>query len=166
LIKKNQIVDCPDAEAIAAFKNIIRDEWLARELGQENPQTMAALTQLMTHFCAGEDSSLARRINPNDDPSTSGVCEGNGKPRRHKKNKHRNRGQSSDAEEGAVNAGFSGQRGDNKRKPFQGSKDGPSMLDKILDKPCAIHGTQTRAYYTLKPELLGNQAGQKDSGRE
>ena len=29
LTKKNQIVDCPDAEALAAFKHSIRDEWLA-----------------------------------------------------------------------------------------------------------------------------------------
>ena len=29
LIKKNQIVDCPDAEALAAFKHSVRDEWLA-----------------------------------------------------------------------------------------------------------------------------------------
>ena len=33
LTKKNQIVDCPDAEALAAFKHNIRDEWLARHLG-------------------------------------------------------------------------------------------------------------------------------------
>ena len=26
LIKKNQIVDCPDAEALAAFKHSVRDE--------------------------------------------------------------------------------------------------------------------------------------------
>ena len=30
LTKKNQIVDCPDAEALTAFKHNIRDEWLAR----------------------------------------------------------------------------------------------------------------------------------------
>ena len=36
LTKKNQIVDCPDAEALAAFKHIIRDEWLARHLGQKS----------------------------------------------------------------------------------------------------------------------------------
>jgi hypothetical protein len=30
LTKKNQIVDCPDAEAIASFRHNIRDEWLAR----------------------------------------------------------------------------------------------------------------------------------------
>ena len=33
LTKKNQIVDCPDAEALTAFKYNIRDEWLARHLG-------------------------------------------------------------------------------------------------------------------------------------
>ena len=33
LTKKNQIVDCPDAEALAAFKHSVRDEWLARHLG-------------------------------------------------------------------------------------------------------------------------------------
>ena len=33
LTKKNQIVDCPDAEALADFRHNIRDEWLARHLG-------------------------------------------------------------------------------------------------------------------------------------
>ena len=37
LTKKNQIVDYPDAEALAAFRRNIRDEWLARHLGQEKP---------------------------------------------------------------------------------------------------------------------------------
>ena len=64
LTKKNQIVDCPDAEALAAFKHSVRDEWLARHLGQEKPRTMAALTSLMTRFCAGEDSWLARSRKP------------------------------------------------------------------------------------------------------
>src|SRR5215216_1657267 len=63
LIKKNQIVDCPDAKALAAFKHSVRDEWLARHLGQEKPKTMAALTALMNRFCAGEDSWLDRRSN-------------------------------------------------------------------------------------------------------
>ena len=56
LTKKNQIVNCPDAEALAAFKHNIRDEWLARHLGQEKPKSMTALMTLMTRFCAGEDS--------------------------------------------------------------------------------------------------------------
>ena len=77
LTKKNQIVDCPDAEALAAFKHSVRDEWLARHLGQEKPRTMAALTSLMTRFCAGEDSWLVRCST--SDPSTSELRDGNGK---------------------------------------------------------------------------------------
>ena len=50
LTKKNQIVDCPDAEALAAFKHIIRDEWLTCHLGQEKPKSMAALTTLRPAF--------------------------------------------------------------------------------------------------------------------
>ena len=82
LTKKNQIVDCPDAEALAAFKHSVWDEWLARHLGQEKPRTMAALISLMTRFCAGEDSWLAR--SGTSDPGTSKVRDGNGKPRRNK----------------------------------------------------------------------------------
>lgn len=66
LTKKNQIIDYPDVEAIVAFKHNIRDEWLARQLGQDKPRTMAALTSLMT-----------RR----SDSGTSEACEGNGKSR-------------------------------------------------------------------------------------
>ena len=32
LIKKNQIMNCSDVEALAAFKHSVRDEWLARHL--------------------------------------------------------------------------------------------------------------------------------------
>ena len=71
LTKKNQIVDCPDAEALAAFKHNIRDEWLARHLGQEKPKSMAALTTLMTRFCTGEDSWLARSNNAASKPGIS-----------------------------------------------------------------------------------------------
>ena len=53
LVKKNQIVDCPDAKVLAAIKHNIRDEWLAQHLGQEKPKSMAALTTLMTHFLCG-----------------------------------------------------------------------------------------------------------------
>ena len=45
LTKRNQIVDYPDAEALAAFKHSVRDEWLARHLGQEKPRTMAAFNK-------------------------------------------------------------------------------------------------------------------------
>ena len=54
LTKKNQIVYYPDAEALAAFRHNIRDEWLARHLGQEKPKSIAALTTLMIRFCAAK----------------------------------------------------------------------------------------------------------------
>ena len=61
---------------------------------------MAALTSLMTRFCAGEDSWLAR--SGTSDPGTSEVRDGNGKPRRNK-SKRRNNEDSPDNT--AVNAG-------------------------------------------------------------
>ena len=84
LIKKNQIVDCLDAEALVAFKNSVRDEWLARHLDQEKPKSMASLTALMTHFCVGEDSWLARSNNNTSEHGTSKARNSNGKPRRNR----------------------------------------------------------------------------------
>ena len=84
LTKKNQIVDCPDAEALAAFKHSIRDEWLAGHLGQEKPKSMAVLTALMTRFSAGEDSWLARSNNNTSEPGTLEARNRNGKPRRNR----------------------------------------------------------------------------------
>ena len=84
LTKKNQIIDCPDAEVLAAFKHNIGDEWLARHLGQEKPKSMAALTTLMTCFCAGEDSWLARSNSTSRNPGTLDARDNNGKPRRNK----------------------------------------------------------------------------------
>ena len=80
LTKKNQIVDCPDVEALAYFKHNIHDEWLARHLDQEKPKSMAALTTIMTRFCAGEDSWLARSNNTASNPGTSEARDSNGKP--------------------------------------------------------------------------------------
>ena len=40
-----------------------------------------------------------------------------------------------------VNAGFSGSKPSQRKKPFKGNRDGPSSLDRILDRPCQIHGT-------------------------
>ena len=96
---------------------------------------MAALTALLTRFCAGEDSRLARRSNSTSDPGTSEARDGNGKPR-HDKHKRRNNN-----EDTAVNAGFSGSKSSQQKKSFNGNKDAPSILDRILDRPCQIHGT-------------------------
>ena len=127
LIKKNQIVDCPDAEALAAFKHTVLDEWLARHLGQEKPKSMAALTALMTRFCVGEDSWLAPRSNRTSDPGTSEARYGNGKPRR---NKHKRRNNNEETQDTAVNAGFSGSKRGQRKKPFKANRDGPSSLDR------------------------------------
>ena len=107
LTKKNQIVDCPDAEALAAFKHNIHDEWIARHLGQEKPKSMAALTTLMTRFCTGEDSWLAHSNNMTKSPGNSDTKDRNGRSRR---NKHKRRINGDNAEDTAVNAGFSGSK--------------------------------------------------------
>ena len=138
LTKKNQIVYCPDAEALAAFKHNIRDEWLARHLGQEKSKSMAAFTTLMTRFCAGEDSWLARSNNISKNHGTSDTKDGNGRSRR---NKHKRRINSDNTEDTAVNAGFKGSKPGQRKKPFKISTPGPSSLHRILDRSCQIHGT-------------------------
>ena len=107
LTKKNQIVDCPYAEALAACKYNIRDKWLARHLGQEKPKSMAALTTLMTHFCAGEDSWLARSNNISKNHGTLDTKDDNSRSRR---NKHKRRINSENTKDTTVNAGFKGSK--------------------------------------------------------
>ena len=59
MTKKNQIVDCPDAEALAAFKHNIHDEWVARHLGQEKPPQAPALPRRI-HAQVAEKRHVAR----------------------------------------------------------------------------------------------------------
>ena len=98
---------------------------------------MSALTALMTCFCTGEDSWLAHRSSSASDPGTSEVRDGNGKPRRNKQKRGNSNGGAHDT---TVNAGFSGPQPDQRKKPFKANRDGLSNLDKILDRPCQIHG--------------------------
>ena len=99
---------------------------------------MAALTTLMTRFCAGEDSWLARSNNTTSNPGTSEARDSNGKPRR---NKHKRRKHGENAEDTAVNAGFSGSKSGQRNGPLKNDNSGQSSLDRILDRPCQIHGT-------------------------
>ena len=167
LTKKNQIIDCPDAEALAAFKHNIRDEWLARHLGQEKPKSMAALTTLMTRFCAGEDSWLARNNNISKNHGPTDTKDGNSRSRR---NKHKRRINSNNTEDTAVNAGFKGSKPGQRKKPFKRSTPGPSSLDRILDRSCQIHGTPNKpANHTNRDCWVFKQAGKlivenKDKG--
>jgi hypothetical protein len=155
LTKKNQIVDCPDAEALAAFKHSVRDDWLARHLGQEKPRTMAALTSLMTCFFAGEDSWLAR--SSTSEPNTSELKDGNRKPRR---NKELRWVKDNSPRSTAVNAGFKSSRQNQKKPPPKDDRDELSNLNKILDKICQIHSTPGRpANHTHRDCWVFKQSG-------
>ena len=157
LTKKNQIVDCPDAEALAAFKHSIRDEWLARHLSQEKPKSMAALTALMTRFCAGEDSWLACSNNNASKPGTSEARNSNSKPRC---NRHKCRNNDNNTDDTAVNAGFSGSKSGQRKNPFKRSNSGSSSLHRILDRPCQIHDTPDKpANHTNRICWVFKQAG-------
>ena len=60
----------------------------------------------------------------------------------------------------AINAGFMGSKPGQRKKPFKGSRAGPSILDKILDKSCQIHGTPDKpANHTNRECWVFRQAG-------
>ena len=118
---------------------------------------MAALTALMTHFCAGEDSWLAPSNNNASEPGTSEARNSNSKPRR---NRHKRRNNGDNTDDTAVNAGFSGSKSGQRKKPFKRNNPGSSSLDRILDRPCQIHGTPDKpANHTNRSCWVFKQAG-------
>ena len=127
---------------------------------------MTALTALMTRFCVGEDSWLAHRSNIASDPGTSEIRDGNGKPRR---SKHNSRNDNERSRDTAVNAGFSNPKPGQRKKPFKAKRDEPSNLDRILDRPCQIHGHPDKpANHTNRNCWVFKQAGKlstKNKGR-
>ena len=74
----------------------------------------------------------------------------------------------------AVNARFSGSKSGQRKKPFKRSNPGSSSLDRILDRPCQIHGTPDKpTNHTNRSCWVFKQAGklntenkQKGSPRE
>ena len=68
---------------------------------------MVALTALMTRFCAGEDSWLARSKNYASDADAPEVKSNKDKSRR---NRYKRRNSGENTEDMAVNAGFSGSK--------------------------------------------------------
>ena len=126
---------------------------------------MAALTSLMTRFCAGEDNWLARR--GTSDPSTYEIRDGNGKPRCDK-NKRRNKEVSPDNT--TVNARFRGSQPGQQKKALKGSNEGPYGLNKVLDRLCQIHGTPEKpTNHTHRECWIFKQTGKlnaKHKGRE
>ena len=99
---------------------------------------MAALTTLMTRFCAGADSWLARSSTTPINSGTSDVRDNNGKPRR---NRHKRQNNGDNTEDTTVNTGFSRSKSGQRKKPFKRNNQGPSSLDRILERSCQIHGT-------------------------
>src|SRR3954465_15429694 len=102
---------------------------------------MAALTALISRFCAGEDSWLARSNNMTKSPGNSDTKDISGRSRR---NKQKRRINGDNAEDKKVNAGFRGSKSGQRRKPFKRNTLGPSSLDRILDRSCQIHGTREK----------------------
>ena len=102
-----------------------------------------------------------------NDPNTSEVRDGNGKPRRNKSKCRNNKDNPANT---TVNAGFRSSRPGQWKKPFKGSRDGPSSLNKILDRLCQIHGTSDKpANHTNRECWVFNQAGKlnvEHKGRE
>ena len=118
---------------------------------------MAALTMLITRFCAGKDSWLARSSNTSRNPGTSDTEDANGRPRRNRQ-KRRNNGDNTDAT--TVNAGFRGSKPGQRKKPFKRNPLGPSSLDRILDRSCQIHDTlEEPANHTNMDCWVFKQAG-------
>ena len=118
---------------------------------------MAALTTLMDRFCAGEDSWLARSSNTASNPGPSEAKDSNDKPRRNRYKRHTN---SDNGEDTTVNAGFSGSKSGQRKKPFKRNNLGPSILDRILDRSCQIHGTPDKpANQTNRECWVFKQAG-------
>ena len=118
---------------------------------------MTALTALITRFCAGEDNWLTRKSNNVGDPGTSEIRDGNGKPRRTEYNSRNNNERSRDI---AVNAGFNNPNPGQRKKPLKANKDGPSTLDRILDRPCQINGHPDKlANHTNRNCWVFKQAG-------
>jgi hypothetical protein len=123
----------------------------------EKPKSMAALTTLMTRFCAREDSWLARSNNISKNRGTLDTKDGNGRSRH---NIHKRRITSDNTEDTIVNAGFKGSKPGQRKKPFKRSTPGPSSLDRIIDRSCQIHGSPDMpANHTTRECWVFKQAG-------
>ena len=111
----------------------------------------------MTHFCAGEDSWLARSNNISKNHGTLDTKDGTSRSRR---NKHKRRINNDNTEDTSVNVGFKGSKPGQRKKPFKRSTPGPSSLDRILDRSCQIHGTPDKpANHTNRDCWVLKQAG-------
>ena len=77
---------------------------------------MAALTALMTRFCAGEDSWLARSKNT---ASKAGPTEAKNSTGKLRRNRHKRQSNGDNTDDTTVNAGFSGSKSGQRNKPYK-----------------------------------------------
>src|SRR4051812_20361629 len=118
---------------------------------------MATLTTRMTRFCAGEDSWLAHSNNLTKNLGNSDTKDKSGRSRRNKQKCCVNSDSNEDTE---VKAGFQGYESGQWKKPFKSNTQGPSSLDRILDRLCQIHGTPEKpANHTNRDCWVFKQAG-------
>jgi len=122
---------------------------------------MEALTALMTRFCVGEDSWLARSNNTASETGPSEARNSTGKFWRNR-NKRQSNGDNTD--DTTVHAGFSASKSGQRKKPYKRSSGKPSSLDRILDRPCQIHGALDKpANHTNRDCLVFKQASKVNS---
>ena len=63
--------------------------------------------------------------------------------------------------------GFRASESGRRKKPFQKNNSGPSSLDRILDRPCQIHGTPDKpANHTNRDCWVFKQAGKLNAGNK
>ena len=90
-------------------------------------------------------------------PGNSDTKDNNGRLRR---NKHKHCINGDNAEDTTVNAGFRGSKPGQRKKPFKQNPQGPSSLDRILDRSCQIHDTPEQpANHTNRDCWVFKQAG-------
>ena len=88
---------------------------------------------------------------------TSDVRDNNGKPRR---NRHKHRNNGDNTKDTAANARFSGSKSGQQKKSFKRNNQGPSSLDRILERSFQIHGTPDKpANHTNRDCWVFKQAG-------
>ena len=125
---------------------------------------MAAFTPLMTRFCMGEDSWLARSNNTASKPGTSEARNSKGKPRRNKHKRHKHGDKTNNT---TVNAGFRVSKYGQRKEPPKNTNPGPSSLNRILARQCQIHGTpETPATHTNRECWVFKQAGKAGAKHE
>ena len=111
----------------------------------------------MTRFCAGENSWLAHSNNLTKNPGSSDTKDSNGRSC-HNKPKRRTNGDNTEDTE--VDAGSRGSKLGQRKKLFKRNTQGPSNLDRILDRLCQIHGTPEKpANHTYRDCWVFKQAG-------